>query len=153
MLSAGSKAPRFTLHDLNGSPHALADLVSKGPVLLAIFKISCPVCQMTMPFLERVGSGTLPIVAISQDDEAATQRFQTRFRITIPTLFDREEDGYPASNAFGITHVPSLFLVEMDGTISLASEGFVKADLQAIGARAGVPPFRAEEAVPAWKAG
>jgi len=49
--------------------------------------------------------------------------------------------------------VPSLFLVEPDGAISLSSESFVKADLEAIAARASLPLFRADESVPAWKAG
>jgi peroxiredoxin len=124
-----------------------------GPVLLIFYKISCPVCQMTLPFLERIAHGSLRIVAISQDDETGTRRFQSRFGVTLNTLFDSEDDGYPASNAFGIRHVPSLFLVETDRTISLASEGFVKADLESIALRAAVPIFRADEAVPAWKAG
>jgi hypothetical protein len=71
----------------------------------------------------------------------------------MPTLLDREEAGYPASNRFGITHVPSLFLVEPDGVISLASDGFVKKDLETIGKRAGVKPFGPDENVPEWKAG
>ncbi len=57
------------------------------------------------------------------------------------------------SNAFGITNVPSLFLVEPDGVISLASQGFVKRDLEALGKRAGVEVFRQGEKVPEWKAG
>jgi thiol-disulfide isomerase/thioredoxin len=124
-----------------------------GPVLLVFYKISCPICQMTLPFLERIAQGPLPIVAISQDDEAATRRFQSRFGVTLPTRLESEDDGYPASNAFGITHVPSLFLVEPDGTIAIASEGFVKADLESIAQRAALPMFRADESVPAWKAG
>ena len=71
----------------------------------------------------------------------------------MPTLLDRERDGYPASNAFGISHVPSLFVVEPDGMISLASEGFIKRDLEAIGGRAGLEPFRPEDKIPEWKAG
>ncbi len=153
MLPAGSKAPGFTLQDLDGSRHSLSELLAGGPVLLALYKISCPVCQMTMPFLERIARGSLQIVAISQDDASATRRFQSRFGVFMPTLLDREEDGYPVSNAFGITHVPSLFLVETDGTVSMASEGFVKNDLEAIATRAGMPIFRADESVPAWKAG
>jgi peroxiredoxin len=128
-------------------------MLSRGPVLVVFFKISCPVCQMTLPFLNRVASGGLQIVAISQDDASSTKRFQSRFGVSLPTLLDREEDGYPVSNAFGITHVPSLFLIEADGRVSLASEGFVKSDLELIGARAGVSPFHRDEAVPAWKAG
>jgi peroxiredoxin len=153
MLPPGSKAPPFTLHDLNGVPHALAEMLLRGPVLVALYKISCPVCQLTLPFLARLAGSALQILAISQDGAAATRRFQARFGVSLPTLLDRDEDGYPVSNAFGITHVPSLFLVEPDGTISLATEGFVKADIEAIGARAGIPPFHQDEVVPQWKAG
>jgi len=153
MLSSGSRAPQFTLQDVDGAPHSLADILGRGPVLLALYKISCPVCQLTLPFLDRMAAGQVQIVAISQDDASGTRRFQARFGVSVPTLLDREEDGYPVSNAFGITHVPSLFLVEPDGIISLASEGFMKSELESIGARAGVPPFRQNETVPAWKAG
>jgi peroxiredoxin len=152
MLSAGSKAPVFCLQDLNGTRNSLTEILSSGPVLLVFYKISCPVCQLTMPFLERIAQGQLRIVAISQDDAVGTRRFQTKFG-TLPTLLDSEEQGYPASNAFGIAYVPSLFLVEPDGVISLTSEGFVKADLESIAARAALPIFHATESVPAWKAG
>ena len=70
MLSAGSKAPVFSLLDLNGSPRSLAEILSRGPVLLVFYKISCPTCQFTLPFLERIAKGSLPIVTISQDDDA-----------------------------------------------------------------------------------
>jgi peroxiredoxin len=153
MLSPGSKAPPFTLRDLNGTPHSLTTLLAAGPVLLAIYKISCPVCQLTLPFLHRIARGNLQIIAISEDDPSGTRRFQTKFGVSLLTLLDREEEGYPVSNAFGITHVPSLFLIEPDGAISLASEGFVKSDLESIGARAGIQPFLQDETVPAWKAG
>ena len=148
MLSPGSKAPEFSLLDLDGSRQTLTEILSRGRVLLSFYKVSCPVCQLTLPFLGRIADGPLPVVAISQDDAGATRRFQQKFGGAMPTLLDPDSDGYPASNAFGITHVPTLFLVEGDGTITLSSEGFVKSDLEAIGV-----PFGADEAVPAWKAG
>ncbi len=148
MLSTGSKAPQFSLHDLEGVQHSLHNILATGPVLLVLFKISCPVCQLTLPFLNRLAGGKLQVIAISEDDASATRRFELRFGVDLPTLLDREEDGYPVSKAFGITHVPSLFLVEPDSVISFVSEGFVKADLESIGVR-----FGQEETVPAWKAG
>jgi peroxiredoxin len=153
MLSVTSKAPQFTLNDLEGVSQSLAAILQRGPVLLVLYKISCPVCQLTLPFLNRIADSGLQIVAISQDDASATRRFQSKFGVSLPTLLDREEENYPVSNAFGITHVPSLFLVEPDGTISFASEGFVKNDLESLAERAGLPLFRQEETVPAWKAG
>jgi peroxiredoxin len=153
MLASGAKAPSFRLGDLSGQEHQLQEILARGPALLALYKISCPVCQMTLPYLERISKGSLQVIAISQDDQRGTGFFQQRFGLTMSTLLDREEDGYPASNLFGISHVPSLFLVEPDGVISLASEGFVKRDLEAIGKRAGVQPFRPDEKVPEWKGG
>ena len=140
MLPPGSKAPQFSLPDLDGSRQTLTEILSRGRVLLAFYKISCPVCQFAFPFLERIVGGPLPIVAISQDDANATRRFQKKFGITMPTLLDSDAEGYPASNAYGISYVPTLFLVETDGTISLTSEGFLKSDLESIGV-----PFRADE--------
>ena len=153
MLSAGAKAPGFTLTDISGKKHTLGEMLERGPVLLALYKISCPTCQLTLPYLERMVTGSLQVIGISQDDERGTHRFLKTHSLTIPALLDREEDRYQVSNAFGITHVPSLFLVEADGTISLATAGFVKRDLEAIGRRAGVEPFHADDHVPEWKAG
>lgn len=153
MLKAGSQAPQFSLEDMNGARHSLPEILARGPVLLALYKISCPVCQMTLPYLERISKGSLQIFAISQDDERGTAKFQKNYSQTLPTLLDRERDDYRVSNAFGISHVPALFLVEPDGKISLAVEGFSKRDLESIGARAGVAPFGPDDHVPEWKAG
>ena len=153
MLSAGVKAPQFRLEDLSGESRTLSGLLASGPVLLALYKIGCPVCQMTAPYLERISKGSLQVIGISQDDARGTARFGESFGLTVPSLIDKEGDGYPASSAFGIAVVPSLFLVEADGVISVASEGFVKRDLEALGKRAGVATFLAGEQVPEWKAG
>jgi peroxiredoxin len=153
MLKVGTKAPAFTLEDSSGRKVALSDILARGPALLALYKISCPVCQLTLPYLERMAQGAIQMVGISQDDARGTGRFQQTYGLTIPALLDREDAGYPVSNAFGITHVPSLFLVEPDGVISSVVEGFVKRDLEAIGQRAGVAPFGPADNVPEWKAG
>jgi peroxiredoxin len=153
MLKAGAKAPVFTLEDLSGHKQTLPEVLSRGPALVVLFKISCPVCQLAMPYVERISKGSLQVIAISQDDVHATARFQKTFNITLPTLLDREEQGYPVSNGFGISHVPSLFLVEPDGVISMSVDGFVKRDLAAMGQLAGIETFRPDEQVPEWKAG
>src|SRR6266567_6828228 len=138
-LASGSAAPSFNLKNINGAPQSLEEILAKGPVLLAFFKISCPVCQLAFPYLERLaGSSSLQIVGISQDDAAATHGFRQRFGITFPVLLDQSKEGYPASNAYGITTVPSLFLVEKDGEIATSSAGFSKRDLESLGHRAGV---------------
>lgn len=154
MLNSGAQAPPFELLDLDGKSQSLDEMLADGkPLLLSFFKVSCPVCQLVFPFLERMANGGgLRFVAISQDDAAATRNFHRRFGVTFPTLLDSARAGYPASNAFGITNVPSLFLIEPDGGISLAISGFSKRDLETLGKRAGAQPFHGEQ-VPEWKAG
>ena len=152
-LTAGTNAPDFALEDLSGSKQTLSDILARGPALLVFYKVSCPVCQLALPYLERLSKGSLQVIGISQDDARGTSRFRDTYGLTMSTLLDREEEHYPASNAFRITRVPSLFLVEPDHTISLASDGFVKGDLEAIGRRAGVHPFGPGDNVPEWKAG
>lgn len=153
MLKAGAKAPAFTLADASGAKHSLSDMLAHGPVLISVYKVNCPVCQLTFPFLERIAKGSLQMIGISQDDERATEKFQRSYSPHVPMLLDRDRDGYKVSNAFGVSHVPSIFLIEQDGTISTAWEGFVKREMESIGERAGVEPFRPDERVPEWKAG
>ncbi len=154
LLSTGTRAPEFRLARLDGGETGLHEIVANGPVLLAFFKISCPVCQMTFPFLDRLHTpGRLSIYGVSQNDEEDTRDFNRQFGVAFPTLLDREENGFAVSNAFGISSVPTLFLIERDGTISRAIEGWVKKDIEALAALAGVAAFREGEDVPAWKAG
>jgi peroxiredoxin len=153
MLNKSDKAPAFTLPDLNGEPQALSAILDKGPALLALYKVSCPTCQLTLPFLERISKGSLQVVTVSQDDEADTRKFRQTYGLSLPALIDPKAAGYTVSNAFGVTHVPSLFLVEPDGTISYAGSGFRKAELEQIGARSGVAVFTQKDHVPEWKAG
>lgn len=151
MLQAGEHAPAFSLSDLEGNVRHLGDLTASGPVLLAFFKISCPTCQFTLPFLNRVSG--LRVFGISQNDAEGTRGFIEGFGIDYPVLLDDPESGYKASNAYGLTHVPSLFLVDPGGRIEWASNGFHRGDLEALAARAGSRLFRPGERVPDWRPG
>ena len=154
MLEVGSKAPAFHLKSLNGTSIALQDALTKGPALIAFFKIGCPVCQLTFPYLERLaGNSAVQIVGISQDDPDATKFFNERFGITFPTLLDESKAGYPVSNSYGISSVPSLFLIETDGSVSKTFSGFSKRDLEALGERAGMELFHPDDKVPDYKPG
>lgn len=157
MLAPGAAAPEFELPRLEGGAARRTDLTAAGPVLLVFFKVSCPTCQLTFPFLDRMNraraAGSPRLIAISQDDAEATREFHAEFGVSIPTLLDPEEDAYPASNAYGVSHVPSMFLAGADARISWVSEGFSRADLEDLGRRLGVEAFRPGERVPDWKPG
>jgi peroxiredoxin len=163
-VNAGQAGPGFALQGLDGNTYSLDELLQKGPVVAAFFKISCPVCQFTFPFLqrlyERYGGDDVTFLGISQDDAKATAGFAREYKITFPMALDAKEKEYPASNAYGLTSVPTIFLIDPEGTVQVSSMGFVKRDLEQIAAalaeRRRMAPaalFRANEDVPANRPG
>ena len=161
-IDVNTKAPNFSLKALDGKNYSLSSLLLKGPVVAAFFKISCPVCQFTAPFLqrlhERFGGKNATIIGVSQDDARDTQEFNKEFGVTYPTLLDAQ--GYPTSNAYGLTNVPTIFLIDPDGTVKVTCMGFEKDGLNQIAAelseREKIPAvslFRADEKVPARRPG
>ncbi len=147
--SPGAPAPGFRLPRLDGGEATLEELAAHGPFLLVFFKISCPICQMTLPYLERM-TPALPVYTVSQNDAEETREFNQYFGVTLPALLDPEEEGFPASEAYGITHVPTSFLIAADATVTKVVEGWIKAEFAAI---SPVALFRPEERVPEWKSG
>ena len=162
-IVAGNITPRFSLRALDGKDYSLAALMERGPVVAAFFKISCPVCQFTFPFLERLykryGGEGVAFLGVSQDDARDTARFAKEYGVTFPLVMD-DENGYVVSNAYGLTNVPTIFLIDSDASVKISCMGFDKKDLESIAANlAGrkkislAPLFRPEEVVPANKPG
>src|SRR2546425_1108382 len=113
-ILASATAPAFALQALDGKEYSLSTLMKRGPVVAAFFKISCPVCQFTFPFLERLhkryGGEGATFLGISQDDARSTAKFAKEYGATFPILID-EEKGYVVSNAYGLSSVPTVFLI------------------------------------------
>jgi peroxiredoxin len=155
MLETGDRAPEFQLPDLTGVPRDLRNFASADRALLVFYKASCPVCQLTLPYLDRLAQrSSLPTIFISQDDAKVAARFNQEFGISgATTLLDSK--GYPASNAFGIISVPSLFLIQASGNIIRAWAGFSREDMNSLSEHAGAPVFTSEEMarVPLYKPG
>jgi peroxiredoxin len=162
-IVAGNKAPAFSLQDSNGKDYSLSSLLEKGPVIAAFFKISCPVCQYTFPFLERLHQRygkRATFLGISQDDAKATKKFTGEYGVTFPVVLDENAKNYPASNAYGLTNVPTIFLIEPDGTVQVVNNGFEKKGLEDIASSlaerqhiAAAPLFRPDEKIPDHKPG
>src|SRR5208283_1436498 len=128
-LREGTKAPDFALPAVSNSPavskskedggkFSLKDALQHGQVLAIFFKVSCPVCQYSLPFFDRLhkayGSQKVAIVGISQDDKKNTAAFLKEY---------------------GVTNVPSWFLVGQDGEIKISSVGWVRADVEDLNRR------------------
>lgn len=149
----GQTSPDFTLFTAEGEARTRDQLLASGPVLLAVYKASCPTCQLTLPFLTRLQGGPIQVYAVSQDAPATAERFAREFDAPLPVLFDRAEDNYPASNAWGVTHVPTMFLLEPGGQVAWSSVGFFRRELMELASKAGKEIFRPGDNVPEAKSG
>src|SRR5579864_1889238 len=161
----GKKAPPFELTGMDGKKYSLQGALARGPLLLIFFKVSCPTCQFTFPFVERMygqfqaaGAAGVQVWGISQDNSQNTQRFARDWSVTFPLLID--EEPYEISQEYGLIHVPTLFLISPDGRVEISGDGFCKADLlgirKSLANQLAVKPvelFRAGEQVPDFKPG
>ncbi len=162
-LVTGTLAPDFTLPTTDGKEFSLADALRRGPVLAAFFKVSCPICQYTLPYLERLyrayKNQGVTLVAVSQNDQKDTLKFMTEYGITLPVLLD-DTHSYPVSNAYGLTNVPTTFWIAPDRQIEVSSVGWVRKDFddfnrrmaEAAGERRA-PLFQPGEQVADFRAG
>jgi peroxiredoxin len=137
-LAVATKAPEFDLKTLDRKRFSLNDELTRGPVVLVFFKISCPTCQYALPFFERLYQAYahqgVNLVGISQNDAKETTAFNKEFGITFPVLLD-DAHSYPVSNAYGLTNVPTIFWIAQDGDIEVSSVGWLKADFEEINRR------------------
>jgi peroxiredoxin len=130
-VAAGKPAPLFELTAVDGKPYRLGEMLQRGPVLAAFFKVACPTCQYTLPFVERIYRHLLAqgvqILGISQDDARASRSFAKEYGLSFPILID--DYPYETSRRFGLKYVPTLFLILPNGQVDLMSDGFARADL------------------------
>jgi peroxiredoxin len=157
-LEPGATLPPLALRDERGDSFPRPT----GETLYAVFKTTCPTCELTWPYLDRIRraaeGGTFRVVGVSQDAPSTTRAFGERLGARIETAYDDEP--WPASDALGVTIVPTLFRVGADGAIVETVLGFDRSRLEGLAWRAaelaGKPPaplFRPDEHVPPVKPG
>lgn len=157
-LEPGASFPPITLHDAKGASLPKSD----GETLYVVFKTTCPTCEFTWPYLERLrqsaGSAGLRIVAVSQDPPDKTAAFNARLGSKVETAFDPQP--WPASDRLGVDTVPSFFRVTADGKLAETVIGFSRDRMEGLAERAAAAAgkpyqklFRPGEQVPSTKAG
>jgi peroxiredoxin len=162
-LTAGTRAPQFELTAMDGAKFSLQDALNRGPVLAVFFKISCPVCQYALPYYERAykayGHKNVTIIGVSQNPKSDTAEFMKRYGVTFPVLLD-DTKSFPASNAYGLTTVPTAFWIVEDGEIETSSVGWVKKEFEEIARKVATvtkataqPIFQSGEQIADFRAG
>jgi peroxiredoxin len=162
-LTIGAAAPDFKLNSLEGKAFSLKEALTRGPAVLAFFKVSCPTCQYAFPFYERLCKAYknrhVTLLGVSQNAAQETAAFAKEFGITFPLLLD-DTRAYPVSNAYGLTNVPTIFWIGTGGKIEISSVGWLKSDFEQVNRRmaeaaavAAAPLFQHSEDVRDYRAG
>lgn len=145
-LQAGARAPAFSLKDLDGRSWSLTELLKDGLMLAAFYKVGCGTCKFTAPYLEKFyqaykGQGGFQFWGVSQDTPGDTKAFLEEYRVTFPQLLD---ETHWISADYGLTNVPTVFLIDGTGKIVHSCVGFSRADLngmsEAVAKHLGVEP-------------
>lgn len=141
-VSVGSKAPSFKVVDLDGKSIGLSDLMGK-PSIIVFWATWCPHCRAELPVMERVWKDLNPkgisMVAISLDsDSAAARKFVRDNHITIPVAI--AGSGSPLMGSYGITGIPSVFVLDKDGVVKArwageVGESTVRSELAKLGVK------------------
>ena len=160
-LAPGTKAPTFSLPALDGS--GTVDGPVRGPLTLLLFaKASCPTCRWAMPIFrtlhERATDTGLSVLGVFQDDPDVERAAAAELGVTFPVGLEGRP--WPTAEAYGLTTVPTFFLLDADGEVLVTSPGFSREDLLEAPKRAAeldggeaVDPFPEEMDVPAYRPG
>jgi hypothetical protein len=88
-----------------------------GPKLLWFYKVTCSVSQLAAPKAQALADAYPDVlVGVGEDPPDALEAFSEEFGMpgvrSVPDL-----EPFPASDAYGIESVPTMFLVGSDGTV------------------------------------
>lgn len=148
---AGDALVDFTFQGVDGKQYSTAEARQQGLLLLVFYKVECPVCQFTHPYLEKfqqayAGKG-FQIWGVSQNDADATVRYaRTYGNVTFPQVLD---EGLRATVDYDLVSVPTLYLLDSGDKILWQTAGWNREELnrvsQMIAERLGVPAVKIVE--------
>lgn len=160
-LATGSVAPVAELPSASAGPGGVVTIPGSAPkTLVAFLKSSCPTCQWALPWVQRMHESAadagLRVVAVAEDDAADARALVDAFGLTFEVGVESEP--WAVSAAYGLSIVPTFFLVDEAGLVEMASPGFARDDLLDAVRRAAeqkgvAPPRPFPEDLPAFRPG
>ncbi len=148
--TTGDDPVDFTARGVDGRLYSTAQARREGLLMLAFYKVTCPVCQFTNPYLEKFrayeGKG-FQIWGVSQDDSDETVEYaRTYGNVTFPQVLD---EGLQATVAYDLVSVPTLYLLDSGDHILWQASGWNREEMnrvsEMIAERLGVPAVKIVE--------
>ena len=123
----------FDLPDVSGQQHALDDY--RGQVVLVNFWASwCPPCIQEMPVLEKLqqklNEQPFEILAVNVGEKKyKVWKFVKLISFGLPVFLDTRKDTF---NAWGVSVLPTSFLIDKQGNIRYRVQGETEWDSEAV---------------------
>lgn len=130
-LEKGS-LPEFATTNVDGKRIVKADVLGKGPVLVAFWAVWCKPCRKELKayseMYEKYSKEGLQILAISIDGARGTAQVQKRVKeekYPFTVLLDPDNE---IQKRFGVESVPTMFLCDQTGKILYQHTGYQPGD-------------------------
>ncbi len=158
-LAPGDRAPSLDLPGLAGGTVPVGAAPDRARTLLFFFKVDCPTCPVALPVVETLRQtygDAVQVIGVSQDDAEATRTAHAGAQLRVAL----DAGDFAASNAYGLTTVPTLVVLDASGRIESLTRGWSRDAYNAVSrslAEATGLPYRpaspSDDGRPAWKPG
>jgi thiol-disulfide isomerase/thioredoxin len=132
-VELGASAPGFTASTFDNKPVSLADY--RGKVVFVDFWASwCSPCRQSLPMYDKL-AGEFPtteftVIAINVDEDVADgKKFLSDHPVKYITVQNPQGD---IPKAFGLSGMPSSYLIDRDGKVRQRYVGFEPTDISAL---------------------
>lgn len=119
-----AEAPDVHFQGPDAKNHNLSDL--RGAVVVVDFWASwCPACRRSLPHLEALSkeyqNDNVVFIGINDENRETIEKFSRSNHLTFFTIQDEDNE---MAKAFEVQAIPNTFVIDKDGRISAAVEGF-----------------------------
>jgi peroxiredoxin len=127
-----TRAPSFTLKNLKGENYVLEQSLGRGPIVINFWATWCGPCVLEMKNCKKIyetyASLGLQWIAISIDDNKTQPQIAgiiRSYKLPCTVLLDGNKEVY---RAFKVANTPQLYVVDAEGMIVYAHQGYQKGD-------------------------
>lgn len=130
IVAVGEKAPDFKLEGLNGKDTVALSSYTDKPTIVVFWVSWCSHCRSELPVLEGIYKDLKTkganVVGINVDDNTSDALAALNAaKVTFPNAFAGSRSGMETVNAYGVTAVPDVYVLDKGGKVASHYEGEV----------------------------
>jgi peroxiredoxin len=114
-IPPGTRAPAFTLSDVDGGHVALDDYAGKRRLVVFSDPHCAPCMELAPKLAEHAHTSRLSILMVSRGDPAENREKREHYRLPFPIALQRS---WEISRKYGIFSTPAAFLIDEEGRVA-----------------------------------